>query len=304
MTRQGPAACARCTVRGTRSEIIHRAFSEPFHGVFESSIAVDEPPAEWGQPRATAAPPAGGGVEYMLDKARVQTVEQQPGLAIADAHGTRRGTDRAVLVEELEQFDLAGTDGNAVRQVESKAHQVQAGSSGSPGSHPSAVDNKIKTAAERLARESPAARAVLEVEYSTPGKLMNLSAIALALSLAIGTSAAHAACSYPRAPDNIPDGETATKEQMLAGKKEITRYNEEMNAYLNCIKLEYDGALAELDKEGSATQSDGAKKSVETRRADFERKQTQKHNAAVDEVTAVVDRFNQQLRAYKKKQGG
>lgn len=133
---------------------------------------------------------------------------------------------------------------------------------------------------------------------------MNLSAMALAVSLTVGASTAHAACSYPRAPDSIPDGETATKEQMLAAKKEVSKYNEDMNAYLNCIKLEYDGALAQLDKEGGGAQNDGAKKTFEARRADFERRQTQKHNAAVDEVTAVVDRFNQQLRAYKKKQGG
>lgn len=133
---------------------------------------------------------------------------------------------------------------------------------------------------------------------------MNLSAIALAVSLSVGACAAHAACSYPRAPENMPDGETATKEQMLAAKKEVTRYNEEMNGYLNCIKLEYDGALAELDKEGGAAESDEAKKTLAARRTDFERKQTQKHNAAVDEVTAVVDRFNKQLRAYKKKQDG
>lgn len=133
---------------------------------------------------------------------------------------------------------------------------------------------------------------------------MNLSAIALALSLTVGASAAHAACRYPRAPENIPNGETASKEQMLEAKKAVTRYNEDMNAYLNCIKLEHDGALADLEKEGGAATSDGAKKALEVRREDFERKQTQKHNAAVDEVTAVVDRFNQQLRAYKKKQGG
>lgn len=133
---------------------------------------------------------------------------------------------------------------------------------------------------------------------------MILSVIALAVSLAVGASAAHAACTYPRAPDSLPNGETATKDEMLAAKKEVTKYNEDMNAYLNCIKLEYDGQLAELEKQGGAAQSDEAKKAFQAQRADFERKQTQKHNAAVDEVTAVVDRFNEQLRAFKKKQGG
>lgn len=133
---------------------------------------------------------------------------------------------------------------------------------------------------------------------------MNLSALALAVSLALAASGVSATCSYPRGPDNMPDGETATKEQMLAAKKEVSRYNDEMTAYLNCIKLEHDGALADLEKEGAAARTEDAKKANAARKADFERKQTQKHNAAVDEVTAVVDRFNEQLRAYKKKQGG
>ena len=33
----------------------------------------------------------------------------------------------------------------------------------------------------------------------------------------------------------------------------------------------------------------------------MERVQLQKHNAAVDEVTQVTERFNEQLRAYKAK---
>jgi hypothetical protein len=133
---------------------------------------------------------------------------------------------------------------------------------------------------------------------------MNLSPVALALALTLLGSAAHAACSYPRAPEGIPNGETASKEEMLVGKKAVSQYNEEMNAYLNCIKLEYDGQLEALNKEGSGLQSEEEKKAFEARKADFERKQTQKHNAAFDELTAVVDNFNEQLRLYNKKKKG
>lgn len=133
---------------------------------------------------------------------------------------------------------------------------------------------------------------------------MNLSPVALALALTLLGSAAHAACSYPRAPEGIPNGETATKEEMLTGKKAVSQYNEEMNAYLNCIKLEYDGQLEALNKQGTELQSDEEKKAFEVRKADFERKQTQKHNAAFDELTAVVDNFNEQLRLYNKKKKG
>ncbi len=115
-------------------------------------------------------------------------------------------------------------------------------------------------------------------------------------------AAAHGACTYPRAPQNIPDGETATKEQMVAAKQDFAKYNEDMTAYLNCIKLEYDESLASMQKETPAT--DDEKQALEARKLEFERQQTEKHNAAVDEVTAVVERFNEQVRLYKKKQSG
>jgi len=115
---------------------------------------------------------------------------------------------------------------------------------------------------------------------------------------------AQAACSYPRAPDAMPDGETATKEQMLAGKKEVTRYNDDMTAYLNCITLESKGTLDQMDKDGGDLKSDEEKKALQARKDEYQRKHTERHNAAVDEVTAVVERFNEQLRAYKKKQSG
>ena len=136
---------------------------------------------------------------------------------------------------------------------------------------------------------------------------MNLNSKHLAATLALtllGAGAAHAACTYPRAPDALPDGDTATKEQMVAAKKEVTRYNDEMTVYLDCIKVESDTQLKEMEKETAAATTDEARKAVAARKEDFERKHTQKHNAAVDEVTAVVDRFNEQLRAYKKKTEG
>jgi membrane-anchored protein YejM (alkaline phosphatase superfamily) len=115
-------------------------------------------------------------------------------------------------------------------------------------------------------------------------------------------AAAHAACVYPKAPTNIPDGSTATKEQMVAAKQDFTRYNDEMTAYLNCIKLESDDKLLEMSKDQPATEEE--KKALEAKKLEFERQQTEKHNAAVDEVSAVVERFNEQVRAYKKKQSG
>jgi hypothetical protein len=116
--------------------------------------------------------------------------------------------------------------------------------------------------------------------------------IPLTLLVFVLGSAAHAqsTCTYPRAPDAIPDGATATKEQMIAAKNDVNRYNTDMNVYLDCIKQELDAATP---KDPSKLSADEKKKALE------QQKLTQKNNAAVDELQAVVGRFNEQLKAYK-----
>ena len=67
--------------------------------------------------------------------------------------------------------------------------------------------------------------------------------IPFTLVFALGTAAhAQATCTYPRSPDAPPDGNTATKDQMIAAKHDFDRYNGEMNSYLDCLKLEMDAA--------------------------------------------------------------
>lgn len=112
---------------------------------------------------------------------------------------------------------------------------------------------------------------------------------ALVLAGGLAAAQAHAACDYPVAPGKFPDGSTATKEEMLAAKKLVVQYNTEMETYLTCIKSEFEARLAE-DKKLPADQ-----------KAEMQKVQDQKHNAAVEEVTAVTDRFNEQLRAWKAK---
>ena len=80
---------------------------------------------------------------------------------------------------------------------------------------------------------------------------------------------------------------------MIAAKHDFNRYNTEMNAYLDCLKLEID----------AATPKDPTKLSPdEKKKADEQQKVlTQKNNAAVDELQPVVGRFNEQLKIYKAK---
>ena len=118
--------------------------------------------------------------------------------------------------------------------------------------------------------------------------------IPLTLIFALGVAAhAQATCTYPPSPPPPPDGNTATRDQMIAAKHDFDAYNTEINAYIECIKLEID----------SATPKDPSKLSPdEKKKADQALKiLTQKNNAAVDEAQAVVGRFNEQLRIFKAK---
>ena len=118
--------------------------------------------------------------------------------------------------------------------------------------------------------------------------------IPLSLVFALGFAAhARADCSYPKSPDAPPDGSTATKDQMVAAAKDFKTYNSDMNAYLDCLQLE----IAAAPKDPSKLTKDEQAK-VKQQQAIL----TQKHNAAVDELQAVVGRFNEQLRIYKAKQ--
>jgi hypothetical protein len=112
---------------------------------------------------------------------------------------------------------------------------------------------------------------------------------ALILAGGLAATQANAACNYPVAPGKFPDGSQATKEEMLAAKKLVVKYNEEMTAYIDCTNTEFDKKLA--------AQTDA----TEAQKSDMSRMQAQKQDAALKEVTDVTERFNEQLRAWKAK---
>ncbi len=118
--------------------------------------------------------------------------------------------------------------------------------------------------------------------------------LAIATIAALTAGPVYADCSYPPPPDKLPDGSTATKDEMMAGQQAVKDYNKAITAYLACIKLEHDGAVSKIgDKPTTAEQ----KKALD----DIERVQIQKNNAAVDQLQAVADRFNEQVRVFKAK---
>lgn len=117
---------------------------------------------------------------------------------------------------------------------------------------------------------------------------MKSSIVIAAFAIAVAGGPVYAACSYPTAPDKLPDGRVASMDEMLTGKKAVEEYNKQMDAYLSCLKLEYDEQVASSSETLTAEQ-----------KAELEKRQVQKHNAAVDELESVANRFNEQVKVYK-----
>jgi hypothetical protein len=98
----------------------------------------------------------------------------------------------------------------------------------------------------------------------------------------------YADCTYPTPPAKIPDGNTATLDEMITVKKQIKEYDDATSSYLTCIKQEHDDALAKIGDKASDKQKN-----------DLQRVEAEKHNAAIEQLQSVADRFNEQVRAYK-----
>jgi hypothetical protein len=116
--------------------------------------------------------------------------------------------------------------------------------------------------------------------------MTKMTKVLVSIALVIATPLA-LACDYPAPPKDLPNGATAAKEEMLAGVKLISKYQEDMAVYLSCIEADQIVALqavADDDEDGKARSEDNFDK---------------RYNAAVDEQTKTVEIFNLEIRAYK-----
>ena len=81
-------------------------------------------------------------------------------------------------------------------------------------------------------------------------------------------------CNLPPAPTKVPDGNTATKEEMIAAMETLKRYDTDVNNYTKCLEFEAKQKRMLSDE------------------------QTRKHNAAVDGLQAIAAKFNKQVRVF------
>ncbi len=107
-----------------------------------------------------------------------------------------------------------------------------------------------------------------------------------ALALALGSTSALAAdCEAPAAPE-LPDGSTATMEQMLAGQKAVKTFQAANLDYMKCLEPDLTAAeaAAKAGDEGAAEKYQAAQET---------------YNAAVSAEEAVAGEFNTEIREYK-----
>ena len=117
--------------------------------------------------------------------------------------------------------------------------------------------------------------------------MTRLSKISAALLLLFSTSFA-LACDYPERP-TIPNGATASKDELLAAKDAIQQFMAEVDVYLQCIESEEQSAVAELDNPSPE----------EIQRRD--EMLNKKFDAANEEKALLGEQFNQQIRVYNAK---
>ncbi len=87
----------------------------------------------------------------------------------------------------------------------------------------------------------------------------------------------------------MPNGMTATKEDMLNGQRNVKEFVAVMEVYLECIVAE--------EKE-SRSQTENLDSEEEQLREDLLNK---KYNAAVDDMEIVAANFNAAVQSYKKR---
>jgi predicted transglutaminase-like cysteine proteinase len=105
-------------------------------------------------------------------------------------------------------------------------------------------------------------------------KRILLTALALAASMQ-----AQADCVLPPAPSKIPDGNTASQQEMLTAMNTLKEYNGDVDTYTKCLEFEA--------KQNRLSRTDEEKM----------------HNAAVDTLQKVAAKFNEQVRTFKAKSG-
>lgn len=111
---------------------------------------------------------------------------------------------------------------------------------------------------------------------------LGIAIASFSIMLASFSLAAHADCSYPKAPSIMPDGRTASEAEMIEAMQAFKSYNDEVTAFGSCLDQETKSKAA-----GTA------------QLMQLKTLQMKKHNAAVEELQSKAKVFNEQVRLFK-----
>lgn len=112
--------------------------------------------------------------------------------------------------------------------------------------------------------------------------------VSIMLAIASGPACAWADCTPPTPTViSIPDGTTATRDQMIATQRALKAYDTAVKAYGDCLQQQLDSRVAAGgDKETLSVQYD------------------KMNNDQVDKLQKLADKFNEELRAFKARNSG
>jgi uncharacterized protein YdaT len=94
-------------------------------------------------------------------------------------------------------------------------------------------------------------------------------------------------CTIPDNNVQIPDGTTATRDEMIAAQKAVQAYDAAVKQYTDCLQQEQQ---EKLDAGGD--------------KAKLQKQYAELNNAQVEKVQQVADKFNIELKAFKAKSAG
>ena len=106
-----------------------------------------------------------------------------------------------------------------------------------------------------------------------------MNTLRFVMVLAVTSAGTALACDYPPLVA-IPDGETATMDELLAAQNSVREYMTAMEAYLACVNDEREAAGEDAP-------------------ADYNAIMVSRHNYAVSEMEAVAESFNEQVQAFR-----
>jgi len=109
---------------------------------------------------------------------------------------------------------------------------------------------------------------------NSPKRILLAAVLTCAASLP-----AHADCVLPPAPSKIPDGSTASEQEMITAMQTLKEYNGDVDTYTKCLEFEAkQNRMSRVDEE-------------------------KLHNTAVETLQKVAAKFNEQVRTFKSKSG-